>query len=159
MVHHGLIITGWWFEYLVGYHYARNHPMVATRYPWIYQMVYWLVVWNMNFIFHFRWMDNPPTIDELIFFKMFFLFHQPVIWLGICGEKHRHHPSSSFIILHHPSSSFIILHHPSSSNMIRVSCFKDDIFRILLEIWANDIILPKTDIQYDPEGLVGPTEG
>ena len=51
-------------------------------------------------------MDNPPTIDELVFFKMFFLNHQPVIWLGICGEKHRHHPSSSFIIQYDPGILF-----------------------------------------------------
>ena len=32
-------------------------------------MIHWLVVWNMNFIFHHIW-DVILPIDELIFFKM-----------------------------------------------------------------------------------------
>ena len=111
--------------------------------------------------FHFRWMDNPPTIDELHHFsRCFFFNHQPVIWLGICAEKT---PTSSFI-LHHPIWSGYLSerHHPSQNrypiwsrrvgprpnwrmtvclllllDVFSVSCVKFDQWKFAYLLWDN----------------------
>ena len=46
-----------------------NHQTAYDIASYIYLQMGWLVVWNMNFIFHNIW-DVILPIDELIFFKM-----------------------------------------------------------------------------------------
>jgi hypothetical protein len=53
-------------------------------------IIYWLVVWNMTFIFHNIWEVILP-IDELHHFSRWLLHHQPVQYFGKkrqnCGEQ------------------------------------------------------------------------
>ena len=48
----------------------------------------WLVVWNMNFIFHNIWDVIPNPLTWLIFFKM--VIAPPTRWLTIINHHHNH---------------------------------------------------------------------
>ena len=82
------------------------------RLTWIGHMnIFWLVVWNMNFIFHvIHGMSSFPL--AFIFFRGVGLPPTSIIW-----HKPFYEPSSAFFVSHHPSLD--ALWHIATSTLFR----------------------------------------